>query len=58
MFYVESISGYDRGKRYKVYDVRDNGVDYPDFLICKGLDWFYTSAKYFTPVEENTYEEY
>ena len=45
--------------RYKVYNVRDDGNGYPQFLIFEDGQWRYKSAKYFTPVEkENTYEEY
>lgn len=58
MFEVESTYGFDYGKRYMVYDVRDSGCDCPDFLIFDG-SWLYVKSKYFKPVEkENKHEEY
>lgn len=59
----KEIDGYfgntrEYRKKYKVFNVRDDGNGYPQFLIFDDGQWKYKSAKYFIPVKENSYEEY
>lgn len=35
-----------------VYNVRDDGNEFPQFLVYMDDQWRYISAKYFKPMEE------
>lgn len=47
------FKGAHDGNIYAVYNVRDNRVGYPHFLIYINHQWRYISAKNFVPAEEN-----
>ena len=57
-FFYTGLYDKEYRKKYKVYNVRDDGNGYPQFLIFDDGQWKYKSAKYFIPVKENSYEEY